>query len=450
MAPQIDNPHDWAIWLLDNLESQHQAAPGLMVGTLPPEWNFDEVITALGPFDSLLGLTDEALRTIEFRPGSQKVYANLGEMFGHPNNLKTVPARFTLRDINFTYDAAAVAQGTLVVPPLVATYLDAAKLCALLSIVADMTAHNGMSLHFIKSPESRLEVKLVYELNELTQLTSLGFFETEFAVTTHHKDQKRSIIRTVILDAFKGQRAISVGAILPKFEAMVEDIRSNYAMYAAEFSFEKIKAEVEKDNLDSTLKLNKTLSEIQNQLLAMPVALVLVGGQMTPDTGVSIKNVVIWLGACVFAGLMVLLMRNQRHAIDAITEEIRLRKIKVDAQPDGIAGKFKTGFDDLQKRAQTQIKTLRFLRYGVVGSVVLATVLLAWFSVPAWHKTPVAAVNSGSVASASAPVASASAAAATGSLLGSSSPAASSPPVQASPDLRAASAPASSASRPIK
>ncbi|MDR7375473.1 hypothetical protein J2X19_000131 [Rhodoferax ferrireducens] len=43
------------------------------------------------------------------------------------------------------------------------------------------------------------------------------------------------------------------------------------------------------------MKLNKTLSEIQNQLLAMPVALVLVGGQMAPDTGLSIKNLVIWL-----------------------------------------------------------------------------------------------------------------------------------------------------------
>ncbi|MCY1165223.1 hypothetical protein D9M73_51240 [compost metagenome] len=390
MAPQIDNPHDWAVWLLDSLEVQQVLAPGHVEGKLPAAWDFNETIASIGNGAQLVGLTDEPTRTIEFYPQRAGVFAALQDMFAYPNNLRNVPSRFTLRDIAFTYDELAVQQATLVLPPQVANYLAAAKLCNVLPLVADMSASNGTLQHFIKSPDSRIEVKLSYQAGELAPLPSLPFFETEFALSDLHKDQKRSIVRSVLLDAFKARKSITVGDVLPRFERFVEDVRSNYAMYAAEFSFEKIKAEVEKDNLDSTLKLNKTLSEIQNQLLAMPVALVLVGGQMTPDTGLSIKNVVIWLGACVFAGLMILLIRNQRHAIDAITEEIRLRKIKVDSQPDGMAGKFKSGFEDLGKRAEVQKKTLTGLRWCVFVSVALATGLLVWYSLPEWHKTLVA------------------------------------------------------------
>lgn len=390
MVPRIDNPHDWAVWLLDNLEGQQVVAPGLE-GRLPAAWNFGDTVAAIGNDAQLVGLTDEATRTIEFFPQRAGVFSSLQEMFAYPNNLKSVPAKFTLRDIGFTYDAQVVQQATNL-PPQVANYLCAAKLCSLLPLVSDMATNNGALQHFIKSPDARIEVKLSYRVEDLTPLPSLPLFETEFAVTESHKDQKRSIVRAVLLDAFKGRKALTVGDVLPKFESIVEDVRSNYAMYAAEFSFEKIKAEVEKDNLDSTLKLNKTLSEIQNQLLAMPVALVLVGAQMTPDSGLSIKNVVIWLGASVFAALMILLIRNQSHAVDAITEEIRLRKIKVDAQPDGMAGKFKSGFDDLQKRGRTQIKTLGILRAFVIFSFLLATGLLIWYSNPQFHKTPLIAL----------------------------------------------------------
>lgn len=443
MVPQIDNPHDWAIWLLEHLEDQQVVAPGLE-GRLPAAWDFDATVAAIGADTPLLGPTDAATRTIEFFPQRANVFTSLAEMFAYPSNLRAVPAKFTLRDIPFTYDENAPQPA--VVPAQVANYLAASKLCGLLAMVADMSASNGALQHFIKSPDARIEVRLSYSVEDLTPLPSLTLFETSFAVTDSHKDQKRSIVRAVLLDAFKGQRAITVGHILPKFESIIEDVRSNYSMYAAEFSFEKIKAEVEKDNLDSTLKLNKTLSEIQNQLLAMPVALVLVGGQMAPDSGLSIKNVVIWLGACVFAGLMMLLIRNQRHAVGAIKEEIRLRKIKVDAQPDGMAGKFKSGFEDLQKRARTQLNTLGFLFGFVIFSLLLATGLLFWYSSPELHKVPMTAMpgQPGAAAQGALPAASSAASAAAPAASAASRP--KSPIELAIQDMKAANAtPAASA-----
>lgn len=382
MTPQFDNSHDWALWLFAHLEEVQEQGQGLWSGRVPLGLNFQEIADAIAAQPQLAGMADEGTRSLEFYPAVGKVYQSLAELFSHPTNLRAVPTRFTIRDIDYTHDAGT---DNLQAPPVVANYYAAATVCHLLALVADMPSHNGGAQHFIKSPEARIEIKLEYRIDDLVAIPSLPLFATDFATSTHHQDQKRSIIRSVLLDAFKGKRYITVGDLLPRFESLVENVRSNYSMYAAEFSFEKIKAEVEKDNLDSTLRLNKIFSDMQNQLLAMPVALVLVGGQMTPEAGLSIKNVVIWLGAVVFSILMMLLIRNQRHAINAISEEIRLRKVKVDAQPDGVAGKFKAGFDDLEARSRTQTRTLHFLQGGVLVSVVLATGLLMWFSNPTWR-----------------------------------------------------------------
>lgn len=389
MTPDFDNSHDWAVWLLDNLQRPHEQGEGLWAGVLPPQYDFAQVRAAIDGYDDLKGVPDEASRTLEFFPRAAKVYGSLQDLFSHPRNLWSVPPRFTLRDILFTYDSLKqIGAEPDRVPTPVANYLAAARLCQALSALADMATNNGQILHFIKSPDSRIEVKLSYQVADLKPLLSLAKFEAEYAATSHHKDQKRSIVRAVLLEAFKGRKAIVVGDVLGRFEDVVEDVCSNYAMYAAEFSFEKIKAEVEKDNLDSTLKLHKTLSEIQNQLLAVPVAVVLVGGQMIPDSGLSIKNVVIWLGAVAFGVLIVILIRNQLNAIEAIDEEVRQRKVKVDSQPEGMAGKFKAGFDELDGRTKLQKRTLRWLRTGIVAAVGMATVLLVYFSFPDWHDSP--------------------------------------------------------------
>ncbi len=372
-----NNPHDWALWLFENLEDVQHAGAAAWEGVLPKTWDFQKVVQQLEALPgSLAGLPDESTRKIEFHPASAKVYQSLEEFFSHPANLRGVPDHFTVRDLAYTHGALADK------PEQIVNYLATVRLCRLLSSMADHLGNNGVSLHFIKSHDAKIEVKLEYRLQDLATLPSLDSFASNFVESTHHQDQKRNIVRSALLEVFKGSRVIALTDLIPRFEVLADSVRSSYAMYVAEFSFEKVRAEIEKDNLDSTLKLNKTLSDIQNQLLAVPVTLVLVGGQMLPESGYTIKNFVIWIGSLVFGWLMGLLITNQCHAVDAIREEIRLRKTKVDSQPNGIGEKFKKGFADLEKRGRSQVRTLWYLEIGVALSILFSTGLLVWFSYP--------------------------------------------------------------------
>jgi len=372
---QLITKHDLALLLVNILIDQQRFERGILKGILPSEHIFTEIVNALEKYQ-ISSVCDEKKRSIELYPEWAAVYPSLEIMLSYPANLSKVPEQFTLLDLGYTHGVNHSQ------PAIVVQYFAACRLSQLLVSIADMVNDGSQRLIFLQSHDCKLEVNLNYSANDLIELKELTEFDNSFVNSELHKEQKRAIIRTVLLELFKGKKSITLGQMFAVFHNFMERLKNSYTMYVSEFSFEKVKAEVEKDNLDSTLKLNKTLSDIQNQLLAMPVALVLVGGQMLSESSFTMKNLVIWLGSLVFAWLMDILILNQCHAVQAIEEEVRLRKAKVDARPADIADKFSNGFKDLSNRAKTLTRTLRLLSIGVGFSIIFSTMLLLWFSYP--------------------------------------------------------------------
>lgn len=368
--PQVPtNPHDLALWLLKQLENVASVGNGAWEGVLPSEIDFEEVTAALDAAPkALCGVCSAATRTIEFYPETAGVYQTLQSFFSNPANIRATPSKFSILEISYS-------SGTDQEPPsVIKNYLNAVKLCRLLSRVADHTSDNGSSLHFIKSHDCKLEVKLVYEQGDLCDLSSVEKFAAEFVESTHHQEQKRNIIRTTLLDSFKGAKSITAAALFKKFENFFEDVSSSYTMYTTDFSYEKIRTEVEKQNLDDTVRINKTVSEIQNQLLALPAALVLAGAGIQNES--NMKNIAIWVGITIFGWLMWKLITNQQHSIKAISKEICLRQKQLSDQPDAVASRFTEAFTGLHTRATEQTSILRGIRFIVVfiwGVVTIMT-----------------------------------------------------------------------------
>ena len=366
-----DNPHDMALWLLMQLEHVEHVGGGQWQGVLPSTWDFQSVVSRLDEVEGgLAGLSDEAARSIEFYPESARVYQTFANFLSRPANLKAVPGRFTIRDLGYTHGNRSDAD----IPEQVVNYLSAVKLCELLPLVADHSANNGMSQHFIKSHDAKVEMRLEYQLTDLVPLPSLEQFAAEFVNNPHHKDQKLNIVRSALLDIFKSKRVVTVGDFLPHFEEFMANVHSSYVMYTADFSYEKIRREVEKQNLEDTLRLNKTVSDIQNQLLALPAALVLAGAGIQKNE--TLKNIAIWIGVCIFAWLMRALVNNQEHSIDAIDKEVGLRKQNLEEQPEGVSNRFADAFKTLEARVKDQMKVLCGIRFAVVLIWIVVTAMI--------------------------------------------------------------------------
>lgn len=366
-------PHELAIWLLDKLEGVEHVGGSAWAGTLPSEYDFQDVVQKLDRAGSLGGVCDDINRRIEFYPTSVGVYGTLAEFFSHAGNLRHVPAKFTIRELGYTSNVDTTP------PPQIKYYLAAAKLCSLISEVSDHASNTGNSQHFIKSHDAKIDVRMEYLPEHILDLPSLASFEDDFIRSTHHQEQKRNIIRSTLLDLFKTKRSITVGELLPYFEEFVQNARSSYAMYTADFSYEKIRTEVEKQNLEDTVRLNKTVSEIQNQLLALPAALVLAGAGI--DEKSIMKNVAIWVGITIFGWIMWKLINNQKHSVNAIKKEISVRKDRLAEQPEAVASRFSNAFIELECRVVEQTAVLNGIRWvvGVIWFVVSVMVFTVVF-----------------------------------------------------------------------
>ncbi len=367
-----ETPHHLAIWLHQNLVDVQPVGDGAWQGCLPEQYDFDLTVTKIDEVSARLsGIHNKATRTLEFHSASVSVYKDLSELIA--KNLDKYPDLFTVLDIGYTHNESATQES-------ITNYIAAVDFFQSLRKLADHTSEQDTTLHLINNYNSKIEIYLDYYPKDLKPLKDLHRFNTDYINDSHHEDQKRAIIRIALLDLFKGRQKVAFSEIIKKYNEFITSVRSSYAMYLAEFSFEKIKAEVEKDNLNSTLKLNKTFSEIQNQLLALPVTLVLVSGQMQQANGLILKNLVIWLGSLVFSILMYMLILNQRSAIKSIGEEIELRQEKINTLPGDIKEKFKLGFDNLATRRRSQNRLLTIVIIMLLASFLFSTIVLLWYS----------------------------------------------------------------------
>lgn len=259
-------------------------------------------------------------------------------------------------------------------------YLQTLKAVSLLKLVADYGDSSTGVLKLVFLQREKLEVPIVYTASALRPLEKLDEWLSLLSDDIH-REQRRTIFRTVLLDEL---RSIDANERFVKFIASFENLFSrfqdNYQLYVAEFSFEKVVAEVTEKKLDYVLKLNKTFSDIQNQLLAIPVAVILAGGQMEQMGRVTVKNSIVYIGVVVFAFLMALLVRNQLDNVSAIGREIRDYQARLKNKRTEVAVRIGNSFEELGGRERRQRLLIRIVDSLVALALLGTTCLFFWYS----------------------------------------------------------------------
>lgn len=344
--------HDWALWLFDQLE-EVECVSTHWKGRLPVAWNFDDIAYKLP--ESLTGILDSQSRIVEFHPESGNVYESMDDLVQGPRRRK-VPPEFTVRDLHYTHGK------TQPLPQAICDYIDTVKFWGLLQSFADYEVNQAVV--YIKSFEAKVEIRPDFGAADLIPLMGLSDFAFVYFESDHHRGQKRNIIRASLLEVCKGQLVVCLSELLPKFEDLVDRVKASYSLYTADFSFEKLRSEVDKQNVEDMLRLNKTLADIQNQMLALPAALMLVGAGV--KNGVLTTNLSIWVGVSVFAWSMQTLVKNQQNSVTANEQEVQLRIETVKNQPKDIADRVLSRFTTLTSRVDRQERILKQVFWAVI------------------------------------------------------------------------------------
>ncbi len=350
-----------------------QLSGGQLSGRLGQDVDFDVLRTALDQADLLIS-ANVASRTLECHV-NKVFFESLAELMAAPARRIQPLSRFYLADSDSLYNGDP---STL--PALCQHYLLAAKLYSVLAKEADHQGGVGDTKTLVFLHKEKIEITPHYTAADLRELRGLDSFEAEFIASETHQEQKRIILKTVLLELFSGRKKLPFSELLGRFDEFVDRVHASYQLYVAEFSFQKVKGEVEKEKLDAMVKLNKVFSDVQGQLLAVPAALILVGGQMENKGAWTSKNLLIWIGALFFSVLMSLLIRNQRHTLKAVKHEIDQQRQQMESKYQAIASRFADIYAEIEDRHTHQQRLIWVVDALVAISLGIASVLLVWFS----------------------------------------------------------------------
>lgn len=234
----------------------------------------------------------------------------------------------------------------------------------------------------------KFEVPVSYNVADLEAM-DLGELDkvTRAIPKGTHKAECESILSEAIHEALsKHAPAERFIHLLRGLAEIHERFDRGYRLFAAGFSYEKLRDQVEAARIEYTGKMHKVFSDIQNQLLGIPVATVIVATQMKQHVQVNSEfwiSVAVLLGSFFFALLVHLLLRNQRHTLEVIGLEIQRQYKELEKQPHGVAANLLPTFDLLERRYLAQMRILRSIDWVVLAGVVLSVFFFYQLSLPA-------------------------------------------------------------------
>lgn len=201
-------------------------------------------------------------------------------------------------------------------------YIRSVNLFSLLKTQCDHSnrdASNQETLYFLGK-------KKLLILNDLTisnkdLLSKIQVFKINYIESQIHKDAIKNIITDSLL-SFYNENHISINDLCNNFDTIYEIIKNNYDTYISQFTFEKIKKEVEKFRTETITRINKAFSDIQMQIITIPASLIVVGANLKTGSNYSfLSNTIVLLGALFFTIAVFFMCENQNDTLENIKYE---------------------------------------------------------------------------------------------------------------------------------
>jgi hypothetical protein len=300
--------------------------------------------------------------------------------------LKTSEARIAEPPAYFIIDGKVEPQTSLT--PVTAAYRKVLEVVALFAKGAAYLDPVRQEIVFVH--QGKVVVPVRYDVAVLVRVSKEGIDALLKNFTDDvHQDQKLAILENAVVQMVESQPASQrFTYLLDNISTLTETVRQGYRLFASSFSYTKIRGEIEAAKVEYVAKIHRTLIDIQGQLLAIPVATIIVASQLkTSETcGVELwTNVAVLAGAWVFLLLLLIAIVNQWVTLSAINEDIHAQKTRLERDYAAISEQFLTIFQSLANRVCWHRGAL----IGI-GTVAVAGALFATYAYVHITKAPLA------------------------------------------------------------
>ena len=299
------------------------------------------------------------------------VAMDIDDLLSAPKARIKEPARYFVKSENF-YNLDQNIPNT---PDNIDRYRILLMLIALLKQAAAYLDEETGELVLIH--DGKYELPIQFSATELHQMDTKCISQLlELFGNDTHRDQKLAIlaksVQTICNSANPKNR---FGLLLEHLTELLKSFSEGYRLFVADFSYDKIVNQLEVAKLEEIGKIHKVFSDIQNQILGIPVATIIVATQMKAANAIGYEfwvNTAVLVGCWVFAILSIFVLRNQLHTLNAIGEEIARKKQQMLNEYKSVEDLITKSFPFLETRLNAQR-----LAFYVVGTILVVGLILA-------------------------------------------------------------------------
>lgn len=260
------------------------------------------------------------------------------------------------------------------VPDSIDRYRNLLKLIVLLKQAAAYLDEETSELIFIHDGKYELPIKFASIDLQRMDMGCITRLLESFGNDTH-RDQKLAILAKSVQSVCNAAKPKERFALLVEhLPELLKSFSEGYRLFVADFSYDKIVNQLEVAKLEEIGKIHKTFADIQNQILGIPVATIVVATQMKSANSIGSEfwiNTAVFVGCWIFAILSIFVLRNQLHTLTAIGDEIERKKQQM-------LNDYKTVEDLITKSfpfLETRLRSQRLAFYAVDVILVVGLVL---------------------------------------------------------------------------
>ncbi|MRX35338.1 hypothetical protein [Aminobacter sp. MDW-2] len=301
------------------------------------------------------------------RSGLGSLARSVDGLLAAPSHRIKEPSRFYLISERFAYNDADV-------PDSVVKYRNTQRLIRAISEAAALV--DPFQAEAIFLGPGRLRIPFLYRAADLGEVKPAVVDELEdFVFEKIHKDQKTAILASNVIELCRHQPETERFRFLLKhLRELVSKTQDGYKLFASEFSYEKIKSKTEEAINEYTNKIHKTFHDIQNQVMGVPVATVIIATQLKTATTCGVEfwaNLAISIGATLFVLLLSVAVYNQLMTLGNIEGDLVRQKAKLNRDYATIADQFLSLYTKLGTRIITHRWILRLIIIACWSGVAL-------------------------------------------------------------------------------
>jgi hypothetical protein len=110
--------------------------------------------------------------------------------------------------------------------------------------------------------------------------------------------------------------------LISNFERFYNRCNISYDYYLSNFSYNKVKLELDNSVLEHSKNLRSIINDSQSKLVAIPAAFVLAISQFDFSSNLSLKNILICISSLIFSYLISIFINNQKNALEIVSDNI--------------------------------------------------------------------------------------------------------------------------------